>query len=406
MKKLKVLTICNYLTDDDYLQFSRNKTGYGYVVSDIVSELSLVADVSVFTYSGRYKGFFYHKARILGNRIVDIVLQLSAFDVFKGAIFYLKHFTYGREALRVFYSFLSCGYVKHEIKKVDTIHVHGCTPNLIPFIKLSLNSGKRTLVTLHGLNSYSLETKASPLIKKSERRLLSMLGMYSNLYISVLTPRAKDIIVSSFGELVAHKILVIPNFIKSVFSKGELSKMENDRQLVLYVGNLSKQKNQKALLYAIKKNWSSYKGKVKFLFIGDICDRFDDEIEFFSDKKDLVEFTGHIPREQLNQLYSKANLVVLLSKVEGFGMSIIEGFAAGTPVLISEKMEIFSLIGECSFVYAVSNINDVFEIGNKLSEALTCQIDANQILEYVDRYKSSIIIDKYLQALNPVMSIK
>jgi glycosyltransferase involved in cell wall biosynthesis len=399
-KKVKVFTICNYVTDDDYEQFSRNKTGYGYVVGNIICGLSSIVETAVFTYSGNYNSFSYMGAEIRSNRFFDVLSKTRPLDVWRAIRFLCKQIKHKKEALRVVYSYLALGYLKRESKDFDTIHVHGCTPNLIPFIKLAVESGKNTLVTLHGLNSFSTETKASLLTRNSERLLLKLVCVYPNLSISVLTPKAKEIIVNHADIDISGKIFVIPNLLKSDFNFPNGGKDNAGTKLVLYIGNLSEQKNQKALLNVIIKNWEYYKGKVKFLFIGEICGDFNFEVDFFKNKNDLVEFAGHIPRIELKKIYSRAHLIVLLSKVEGFGMSIIEGFAAGVPVLINKEMEIYSLIGQKEYVFSVSDIDDVLQVENKLKEALSAKVDSDTISEFSKEFNSQSIIHKYLSVMS------
>lgn len=398
-KKIKIFTICNYITDDNYVQFSRNKTGYGYVVGDIISCLSSIVDVTVFTYSGNYNYFSYMGADIRSNRIFDVVRKANLLDIWRGIRFLCKKIKHKKEALRVVYSYIALGYLRRELKGFDSIHIHGCTPNLIPFIKLAAESGKKTLVTLHGLNSFSMATKASLLSKNSERLLLNLVCIYPNLSISVLTPKAKRMLDNQIDVNDCKKIFVIPNLLKSDFNFSNKDDDNTSHKLVLYVGNLSEQKNQKALLSVIIKRWEYYRGKVKFLFIGEICGDFNFEVNFFKDKNDIVEFTGHLPRLELIKLYSRAHLIVLLSKVEGFGMSIIEGFSAGLPALINKEMEIHSLIGQKEYVFSVSDIDNETEIDDKLLEALAVKVDSNEIYNFSKQFNSNSIIHKYLSVL-------
>jgi glycosyltransferase involved in cell wall biosynthesis len=51
-----------------------------------------------------------------------------------------------------------------------------------------------------------------------------------------------------------------------------------------------------------------------------------------------VEFiTGHLDESAMSELYAGAKLLLLLSYDEGFGLPIIESFAAGVPVLVSDR---------------------------------------------------------------------
>lgn len=51
-----------------------------------------------------------------------------------------------------------------------------------------------------------------------------------------------------------------------------------------------------------------------------------------------VEFiSGHLDEPAMSELYAGASLLLLLSYDEGFGLPIVESFAAGVPVLVSDR---------------------------------------------------------------------
>jgi glycosyltransferase involved in cell wall biosynthesis len=51
-----------------------------------------------------------------------------------------------------------------------------------------------------------------------------------------------------------------------------------------------------------------------------------------------VSFLGELARSELLQLYSDADLLTLLSWRENFGMVVLEGMAAGLPVLLGTEV--------------------------------------------------------------------
>jgi len=63
-----------------------------------------------------------------------------------------------------------------------------------------------------------------------------------------------------------------------------------------------------------------------------------------------VYFTGHIPDEAVNQLYSNALLFVYLSVYEGFGLPPLEAMSAGIPVLSSNITAIPEVIEDAGML--------------------------------------------------------
>jgi len=62
--------------------------------------------------------------------------------------------------------------------------------------------------------------------------------------------------------------------------------------------------------------------------------------------EDSVQLTGWIPREELLQLYARAQAFVYPSTFEGFGMPVLEAMAAGLPVACSDIPPLREVAGD------------------------------------------------------------
>ena len=83
-----------------------------------------------------------------------------------------------------------------------------------------------------------------------------------------------------------------------------------------------------------------------------------------------VRYVGELcPGEELNQYYNAASLTVFPSKLESFGLVIIESMSAGTPVLLANK-PLFALEQDCT-VYSSEEefVNCVDELLRTVSRA-------------------------------------
>lgn len=67
--------------------------------------------------------------------------------------------------------------------------------------------------------------------------------------------------------------------------------------------------------------------------------------------QDSVAFLGHVPEEELKAAYSLSSLVLLPSRIEGFGLSVIEGWMNRKPVVVSKGAGVSELIVEGSNGY-------------------------------------------------------
>jgi glycosyltransferase involved in cell wall biosynthesis len=65
--------------------------------------------------------------------------------------------------------------------------------------------------------------------------------------------------------------------------------------------------------------------------------------------KDRIVFTGYVDDEDLPSMYNAAELFVLPSRYEGFGMPVLEAMACGTPVVCSNRASLPEVAGDSAF---------------------------------------------------------
>lgn len=85
------------------------------------------------------------------------------------------------------------------------------------------------------------------------------------------------------------------------------------------------------------------------LFVGPADSRFSDEARQAAASAGLngrVRFLDWVPEVDLVALYALADLVVVPSLVEGFGLPALEAMASGTPVLASHASSLPEVVGE------------------------------------------------------------
>lgn len=77
--------------------------------------------------------------------------------------------------------------------------------------------------------------------------------------------------------------------------------------------------------------------------------------------EDEVLFTGYVPDSDLPLLYNAADLFVLISLYEGFGLPVLEAMACGIPVVASRTGSLPEVVGEAGLLVDPLDIEGISE---------------------------------------------
>jgi glycosyltransferase involved in cell wall biosynthesis len=149
-------------------------------------------------------------------------------------------------------------------------------------------------------------------------------------------------------ELPAERVQVIPCFVgggraRLLPSRGPReypdSGNTNGRRNILFVGRFARNKHPEQLIEALPQ----LPVDVHAVFLGpqgDVYRGHLDTCRVLAARLNIshrVHFLGTVPDEELAAWYSAANVFVLPSEHECFGMPVVEAMARGTPVVISSR---------------------------------------------------------------------
>jgi len=147
------------------------------------------------------------------------------------------------------------------------------------------------------------------------------------------------------------KIKVIYNGIEEELfkesAKKELLGFDGKNKIVLYNGRLSIMKGPEFFLRAAKKVLE--KDENVYFIISGTGDMLEKLIEMTYDLgiADHVKFLGFTPPEKTPFLYAAADVYVLPSVVEPFGITVLEAIASNTPVITSKTSGVSEVIKNC-----------------------------------------------------------
>jgi glycosyltransferase involved in cell wall biosynthesis len=134
---------------------------------------------------------------------------------------------------------------------------------------------------------------------------------------------------------------------------------------LLYVGGLSPHKNLHLLIEAYRRLIASREFEtLRLLLVGDyVGDVFYSAYESLRAAvahhrlEDRVCFTGFVPDDLLVDLYYRAELLVLPSLEEGFGLPAFEAAACGTAVVASEVGPVATLLGPAALTFSPHDVD-------------------------------------------------
>ena len=175
--------------------------------------------------------------------------------------------------------------------------------------------------------------------------------------ITVSQSSAKD--TNLFFKVPADKLRVVYNGIDTEIYNSNEAACQNRDGLIM-VGNTDDRK--KGVLYLLQALQTLKRDKIKLTIVDD-AERHSSYIEdvgilhsygFKLVKKlnldGMVHFTGRLTREELAQHYSAAQIAVVPSLYEGFGIPAAEAMACGTPVISTTGGALPEVVGDAGIL--------------------------------------------------------
>lgn len=239
-------------------------------------------------------------------------------------------------------------------EKIYIIHAHWIIPQGIIAVvyKMLINKKIKILATAHGSDINSFNNFLGTMLKKLVLKNIDEL--------SVVSVPLKDKAVS-YGYY--KEIFLFPMGVDTVLfsKKREIQFQEsNDRNnfpILLFVGELVEKKGIRFLIEAMPNIIKSYP-QTLLKIIGD--GNLKTEMTILVQKLGIssnTKFVGIVPNNDLPKYYNSANLFILPSQSEGFGLVIAEAMSCECIPLASDLPAIRSIIDNSINGFLLSKIN-------------------------------------------------
>lgn len=197
------------------------------------------------------------------------------------------------------------------------------------------------VLTSHGTSigeakSVALETPADYLLKFVFHPMNVVMDYVASRdadQVIAISGHAYDQLTTSYG-LDEDDVVMIPHGVDTdwFYPREEQHPAVNEVQTtLLYVGRLGARKGLDLALRALAEVDNE---SIEFLIAG--TGRHEETLRELAQELGIAEqvrFLGYVPDEELPVLYSSADVFVLPSRYEGFGLVLLEAMACGTPVI-------------------------------------------------------------------------
>jgi glycogen(starch) synthase len=218
----------------------------------------------------------------------------------------------------------------------DIIHCHDWM-TFPAGIRVKEEKGKPLVVTVHSTEFDRTGSLCpNPWISDIEWQ-----GMYHADRIIAVSKYMKTLIMERYG-VPEEKIEVVHNSINPECYSGKGISFGLDEKVVLFLGRLTLQKGPDYFLRAAKKVLEHYR-HVRFIVVGTgdmLPQLIDSSINMGISNR--VTFTGF--QEEIRDYYRMADLYVMPSVSEPFGITALEAMASEAPVIISRQSGVSEVV--------------------------------------------------------------
>lgn len=435
---MKVMIIAPYIYDDNIIEFTKNKTGFGIMVQNIVSSVAELENVVLLT-RVITKGKNEKNFKILSHTWGQFFSNAKLKDWLIGIkAFFANGVTVKDKARHVFYE-VDGGYVRKQIQKEkpDIVHIHGIGTITESYIRICEEMKVRYTVTLHGLIGLNDSVSAPAYEKQIERDFL-IKAEKNNIPISVISSGMKARIEEKYLGKKANNITVITN--------GTKKSDENDTKFIREEGTLTQEKFQEYYSDCLKQNdlypklsdtyaylqYSKKNGKKILFFVGNITKNknqmqaveilkntkvFENillvlwgrEVDNGEVRKKIAEYQLHKNvilggfNDRMDIFWKFCDVNLFLSLNDGFGLPIVEGYMHGVPCVTFEDLDATQ---DLYYPEAMLKVKD--RSNESVADTLKIALDKNwkyeEIIEIGNMFSIDIMSEKYVNWYKEVMA--
>lgn len=403
---MKVLIATTYIYKKEWPEFTRNRTGFGIMVNDIFESISEEAEAYLAS-----QVITEGHGNVLKHTWGDVFGNARLRDWGKGFKYFFGYPQGIKGRIKYFYYGLNAGSIRKTIRMInpDVVHIQGIGVQIKPYIDVCEEEGLPYIVTLHGLIGLDDTVRATSWDKQMEKDFLLeadkkcipvtviSTGMKRRIEENYLGHEAKNITVVCNGTRIPYDEKMIR--LESLDLRKEFD-LKQDEKIIVTIGSVCERKNQIQIVRALAK----VKTPCRVFFCG--ADTTNGEVQKAINETGLtgrIHLLGFLPREKVDQILDQADLNVVASKDEGFGLSIIEAYSHGIPTVTFADLDaVPDLFSEQAMVKVMERNDTALTAG--IEEGLERDWDRTWIKEYAKSFSLQKIAEQYKSEYRQILS--
>lgn len=411
---MKIMMLTSYIYDEKMPEFTRNQTGFGMMVRDILIAVSKLEEVVLVSrvitdaknnHTGKY--------RILPHTWKQILVSAKGKDWICGFKAFFRTKSSLKNRCRVAFYYIDQGYVRKQIKieKPDIVHIHGIGEITKSYIDICEELGIKYLVTLHGLIGLDSSVAASVSDKNMEREFL-VKSAKEGIPVSVISSGMKRRIEERYLGHEAGNITVITNgtWIKKNNQLGlhgnirEQFYLPDGCKICVVIGSIIKRKNQIQIVEAFNILPENIKNNCAIFMCG--TDMTNGVVENRIKQLNLdhhIFMLGFLNQSELSEILDAAYLNIVASLDEGFGLSIIEAYSHGVPTVSFSNLDaIADLYDPETMLLAGDRSTET--LSDTIRRGLDKSWNKNYIKKYAGKFSLEKMAEKYVAVYKAKLS--
>ena len=396
---MKIMILAPYIYDKDMPEFSINKTGFGIMVNDIVKSIAEIEEVELVTrvitdarrkHDGKYKLISHTwKQVIMSANIGDWAMSIKVFFATKGTL---------KDKLRKMFYCLDRGYVRKCImtSNPDVVHIHGIGSITKSYIEICEELQQKYMVTLHGLIGLNESVKVSEDERNIEKNFLRYADE-KNIPVSVISSGMKNRIEKNYIMHTADNITVITNGthipdIHKIDDKDDIRRKYNlsdTCKICVVIGSIMERKNQIQIVEAFAQLDEDIRENCAVFMCGrDMLEgAVEKRISELGCEKRIFTL-GFVSHKEIEKILQVADLNIVASLDEGFGLSIIEAYAYGVPTVTFSDLDAITDLYEANAMILVEKRNT-----ESLAEGMKTALEKKWNKEEIRNYSRNFSIE-------------